>query len=271
MPVKREELILDIVCCILLYPAALQMLLRNVKTVRGAHRTEQENPEWNRPGNPQRTFSDDRMPAVTAVFTFVYICAAVGALFLAAALHGAGILLMAGAVALAPFSLFWMARRIREHGQEYQKGMAALAVTYAAVILAATLLLRDGGHMGVLDRRLNLQAFEPLVLMMQNGLQSAREELRHMALNVLLFVPFGGLLILTRKGSDTEDSDSQKGSGVLECTLDGMLLSVCIELIQLAGQLGECDVNDVMANTAGCLVGVVIADLLSKGAEYSDG
>lgn len=75
-------------------------------------------------------------------------------------------------------------------------------------------------------------------------------------LNVLLFVPVGFLL----------------GCGFLNMTwkralLTGCGLSVVIEILQLLSHKGCCEVDDVLHNTLGCLIGygTYIAIRLSKG------
>ena len=70
--------------------------------------------------------------------------------------------------------------------------------------------------------------------------------------NVPLFVPIGFLL-----GGIVK-------KGFVKACLNGCLLSVFIELLQLATGRGLCETNDVIHNTVGCMVGYSLAMLLDK-------
>lgn len=70
----------------------------------------------------------------------------------------------------------------------------------------------------------------------------------NMAGNVCLFVPYGALLFIW-KGKPTS---------FLEVTLSSALLSVVIEIIQLITRVGVCDVDDIILNTVGGMIGYFI-------------
>lgn len=62
--------------------------------------------------------------------------------------------------------------------------------------------------------------------------------------NVVCFIPFGFVIpILTRKQT------------ALRMFLLSMLASVLVELLQLVSMLGSCDVDDIILNTFGGLIG----------------
>lgn len=66
--------------------------------------------------------------------------------------------------------------------------------------------------------------------------------------NVLLFVPFGTILPVLHPKFRTFPA----------VILRGFLLSVAVEIIQYLSQRGSCDVDDVLLNTLGCVVGYLI-------------
>nr|WP_314461319.1 VanZ family protein [uncultured Clostridium sp.] len=66
--------------------------------------------------------------------------------------------------------------------------------------------------------------------------------------NLMLFIPFGILLPLC----------FPKARKSLICMLSGFLLSVFIETIQWMTQRGNCELDDVIMNTLGTLVGWLI-------------
>ncbi|GAA2507602.1 hypothetical protein Ahu01nite_059070 [Winogradskya humida] len=75
-------------------------------------------------------------------------------------------------------------------------------------------------------------------------------------LNVIMFIPFGILLPLLWRGSD----------GYLPMLLRSGLASATIELAQLVlgltvGSRRTVDINDLIANTAGALIGLLILHL----------
>ena len=71
-------------------------------------------------------------------------------------------------------------------------------------------------------------------------------------LNVALFVPIGFLL------------GGIMSKGFLKVLFTGCLLSILIELLQLASGMGLCETNDVIHNTVGCIMGYAAAMELKK-------
>ena len=71
-------------------------------------------------------------------------------------------------------------------------------------------------------------------------------------LNIALFVPIGFLL------------GGMMPKGFLKVLLTGFLLSILIELLQLASGRGLCETNDVIHNTVGCIMGYAAAMVLKK-------
>jgi len=73
--------------------------------------------------------------------------------------------------------------------------------------------------------------------------------------NLMLFIPFGILLPLC----------FPKARNSLICILSGCLLSVFIETVQYMTQRGNCELDDVIMNTLGTLVGWVIYTVIKNG------
>lgn len=73
-------------------------------------------------------------------------------------------------------------------------------------------------------------------------------------LNIAVFVPFGALLFLRwprlRK--------------ISSCTALSAAFSLVIELLQLIFRRGVCDIDDLICNTAGGLIGALLAALLLR-------
>lgn len=75
-----------------------------------------------------------------------------------------------------------------------------------------------------------------------------KEELIHFILNMLLFVPSGVLNGLCLRG---------KTNYITNAVTLSLCLSLSVECIQLIAGMGICDINDLLANTLGCLLGAV--------------
>ena len=75
--------------------------------------------------------------------------------------------------------------------------------------------------------------------------------------NIIAFAPFGFLLPLLSKANWTDNSFvmKRKVRGFFTVLLSGMFFSVTIEVIQLVFQVGIFDVDDILMNTVGGLIG----------------
>lgn len=82
-----------------------------------------------------------------------------------------------------------------------------------------------------------------------------REAMREVLLNVLLYFPLGYLLPFAFR--------SLRGS-VFTITFIGFLCSVATEVSQLYFHIGYCQIDDVITNTLGCLIGAVVGCLFVK-------
>ncbi len=72
-------------------------------------------------------------------------------------------------------------------------------------------------------------------------------------LNIALFIPIGLLLYYLYNISRWK-----------ECLLTCVCISLCIEFLQLLLQKGLCEVNDVIHNTLGCVIGMIFFLLIYK-------
>lgn len=82
-----------------------------------------------------------------------------------------------------------------------------------------------------------------------------RDAVREVLLNVLLYFPLGYLLPFAFR--------SLRGS-VFTITCIGFLCSVATEVSQLYFQIGYCQIDDVITNTLGCLIGAIVGCLFVK-------
>ncbi len=76
--------------------------------------------------------------------------------------------------------------------------------------------------------------------------------------NILLFVPFGILYPLAVSATDRKPDLRKKIGWEKFTVLWGFLISVGIETVQLITERGYCQLDDVVMNTLGALVGYVV-------------
>ena len=110
-----------------------------------------------------------------------------------------------------------------------------LAILYAGFIVYYTVLCREPGTDLI---------FKPLFWELSRGAW------RDIFLNILLFVPLGFLL------------GSRKG------ILLGFLLSVFVEITQLIFHLGFCEMDDVLNNTIGMVIGTLLFAVIKQIYSY---
>lgn len=72
---------------------------------------------------------------------------------------------------------------------------------------------------------------------------------KHMLLNIVLFIPFGYLI------PSMNPTKLRKWSIAM---LGGLIVSTLIEGAQLTVHLGECDIDDIIANTFGSVIGYIL-------------
>lgn len=114
-----------------------------------------------------------------------------------------------------------------------------LLVELVTIIYCSTVIFRNAGEISRYD-------FHPF--WSYAAIQEGREELLvENIMNVVVFVPIGLLI----------------GIGFAKCPWwkvigNGCLLSMSIEVMQLVFKRGFCEVDDVMHNTIGCMIGYML-------------
>ena len=122
--------------------------------------------------------------------------------------------------------------------------VALLLIEYIFLIFCSTVIFRPTGDTRQYD-------FHPF--WSYNAIQEGREDLlAENIMNVVVFIPVGLILGLLLK---------VKGSWLI-ALMTGLAISVTIEALQFFLMRGFSEVDDVMHNTVGCLIGF----LLVRGA-----
>ncbi len=119
---------------------------------------------------------------------------------------------------------------------------------YLIVIFYLTIFMRAEGNMTA--SVIKMDAFCNLRLAISEG---SLAPLEHEIMNVFLFLPLGGLIPLL---------NLEKCKNISMAVLCGMMVSTGIETVQLVAHLGECDINDIISNTLGALLGYLFCRML---------
>lgn len=146
-----------------------------------------------------------------------------------------GILVLAGTVIF--LTLYCTTR-----GQKWQRPMLrGLLLVYVLIIVCATLLGRGESPA---PRSVSLVPFASYINYVQGGTEMLRESI----MNIVFFYPLGLLL----GGAASEKLPRRK------CLLFAFSLSLFIEVCQWMFNLGYAEVDDVMHNTLGAGLGMLV-------------
>ncbi len=154
-----------------------------------------------------------------------------------------GVLTLLACIGMILYRSLWSWAWNRGHGGLIQGVTGGLLGLWILGILWATLGRAPGQRQGILI------PFYSLYL----GVTENHEMFRSMFMNVLLFLPGGFLLgLLDGKGS------VRRKAGIL------ILSSLVIELLQFGFCLGKAEVDDVICNGLGAILGILAAKFGSK-------
>lgn len=127
---------------------------------------------------------------------------------------------------------------LKRHGQRVNRVMTVL---FGAAILAisyVTMFSRDGTS--------STKVLFGFYKVQQAFATGSFQPLEHMLMNIVLFLPFGFLMAGCCPGR------SDRLLYVLAC---GLIFTTAIEAIQYVLRIGECDLEDLVANVVGAVAG----------------
>ena len=136
-------------------------------------------------------------------------------------------LILSGIIAfVVPFLIFLFQKQSR-------KMIVLLFVIYLFVVAYETLFTREMGA----EHRLELTPFWSYAIAFRNDIRY------QIYMNIFLFIPLGFLIPFSSKKT------------FLQTLILGCCLSIGIELLQFIFALGLCEIDDVIHNTLGCIIG----------------
>ncbi len=150
-----------------------------------------------------------------------------------------GLLLYAIAILYSVFCLVWKIYDFFTVRPRIRGSALAIFISYLFAVLYVTTFMREGGSNSQIQ-------MEILNWLKEDGVES----FDHALLNVAMFVPIGVLYPLLAE---------RRTKGILPSVSFGILFSTAIETGQLLLRSGTCDIDDLLSNSLGALIGAVIA------------
>ena len=131
--------------------------------------------------------------------------------------------------------------------------MAYLVVLIRIVLFKQVALYNLFAAIGSMERTISIIPFKSLLDMINNNISVTRI-LENILGNIAIFIPFGLLLPIVQK------DESKK------IILYGLITSALIEIIQYVFALGSSDIDDLMLNTLGTVIGYLLYKIIHKKA-----
>lgn len=131
--------------------------------------------------------------------------------------------------------------------------MAYLVVLIRIVLFKQVALYNLFAAIGSMERTISIIPFKSLLDLINNNISVTRI-LENILGNIAIFIPFGLLLPIVQK-------DKSK-----KIILYGLITSALIEIIQYVFALGSSDIDDLMLNTLGTVIGYLLYKIIHKKA-----
>lgn len=181
------------------------------------------------------------LPVLGVVLLVVYALIAGPTLYIISQFGSLSLILLALLLLFSCIILFFSFYGLMHYWDELNKGMLVLFVLYLAAVSYITIFNREEGHSQAI-----LLRFDQL----QEAIRkSSFEPLRHAFLNALLFVPLGFLFPMLNRDSLAR---------LLYVAPMGLMLSTSIEAVQMFLRIGQCDLEDIISNTLGSVLGLIL-------------
>ena len=183
---------------------------------------------------------------VVIFIMYILVCGFTGMLYFYSGRAMIFVYIMLGLVAAALTSGF-LITCLRDR-DNMKKEPVAIFLVYFAIVLYLTEFMR----IGTVTTSIVTTPFEGIGFIGGNGDAAT---LYHMGLNVLMFLPFGYLI---------PAMNPRHLHGWYYSLLGGLVSSTIIEGVQMVFHLGQANVNDIIANTFGAVLGYVMFSFVWK-------
>ena len=190
----------------------------------------------------RRTTNKAALPLIAVVLLLLYAAVTIPLMYLISQLGSMEYILIMALILLACVVLFAAGYGLIRNFSQINKKFLILFILYILVVSYVTIFGRREGE----NDTSILMTFDSVRTAFEQG---SFEPLNHLALNVVMFVPLGFLFPLI----DPEGLDRPSYAFFI-----GLMASTIIESVQLLLRIGQCDAEDILANTVGAIVGLYI-------------
>ena len=187
----------------------------------------------------KRTANKASLPIIAILLLVVYAVISVSLIFIISQSNSMDFVFLALLILTACIGMFVLLAGLFKHFGEINKGMLTLFVLYLLMMSYVTIFSRS--ERGFTEILLRFDSIEEAI-----RLRSV-EPLEHLWLNIVMFIPIGVLFPMI-------DERLNKWLYILSL---GLMLTTIIETTQLLLRLGQCDLEDLAANTLGACLGLV--------------
>ena len=188
-----------------------------------------------------RISSKKALPLLAFVLLVVYAAVVIPLMIVLSQMGSNSFMLLALLMLSACSVLFVALYGLFVNFKYLNKKMLVLFILYLLIVSYLTIFSREEGHSRAILLRFD-QLREAIRI-------KSLEPLQHLFLNAIMFVPLGVLFPLIRP------SRLAKMTYVAALAL---MLSTIIEATQMFMTIGQCDIEDIAANTAGAVIGIIL-------------
>lgn len=196
----------------------------------------------------KRTTNKPALPLISLVLLVVYAVVMIPVMVIITQLGTTTYTLIAMMMLLACIVLFAAGYALVNNFRRIDKKMLVLFLLYLFVVGYITIYGRDGTS--------NDTSIRMEFAALRQALQTrSLEPLQHLWLNIVLFLPLGFFFPLM------EPKTLNHVSYVIPI---GLMVSTLIETIQMVLRIGQCDVEDILGNTLGAFLGILLYKVSSR-------
>ncbi len=193
-----------------------------------------------------RTANRAALPVIAIVLLLIYAAISVSLILILGRTNSMDFVFMALLILMACAGTLALLAALLRNFRTVHKGMLTLFILYLLVIGYVTIFSCS-------ERRSTeiLLKFDSIEEALR---RHSLEPLEHLWLNIVMFIPVGLLFPLI-------DHRLSKWRYVLPL---GLMLTTIIETTQLLMRLGQCDLEDIAANTLGACIGLLLYKLYRR-------
>lgn len=195
----------------------------------------------------RRAASRSSIPILAIVLLVIYLMISLPLVLIIGQMGGTSFVFLALLILAACIGLFAAVYALIKNFRQLNKTMLVLFILYMLMMSYITIFSRRGRTQT--DILLSFDSIEEAIN------RRSLKPLQHLWLNIVMFVPVGALF------AAIDPPRLARFSIVLPL---GMLLTTLIETTQLLLRIGQCDLEDLAANTLGACIGLLLFKIFRR-------